>query len=99
MFQPNDKYTGKPNLFQKIMRVIFTIIGAMLMFGAAFIIFKELSDYEAGATIKMDGLLFLIYKMVGKWPIAIVFASLGVYIGYSSYKQMIADYKIDDEED
>ena len=99
MFEPNDRYTGKPNRYQKKIRILLTVIVVLVMLFGTVIIFNQFRDYETGKTIEMDGLLFALYQMVGKWIVAALFLGITFFIAYAGYKQMIADYKMDDDDE
>ena len=99
MFQPNDRYAGKPSFIKKIFAIIFVFFVASLVFWFAYHLYSDFVAYESGETITLDERIFLLYGLLGKWPIVLAFAALGIFILFGSLKQFKADWVVDDEDE
>ena len=98
MFEPDRRYVGKPNAFQKSFRVLLMLFAVICFLWMCYYYYSQFSSYEAGNDIKMDDISYLIYTIGGKWlNIAISFL-IAVFIRYSEVRKMKADWIIDEEE-
>ncbi|MBC5838278.1 hypothetical protein [Flavobacterium muglaense] len=98
MFEPDDHYTGKPNLFQKSFRVLIMLFAIICFLWMCYYYYVEFSSYEAGNDIKMDGFSFLIYTIGGKWLNIAVALFIAGLIGYTEVKKMKADWIIEEDQ-
>ncbi len=98
MFEPDDQYNGKPNLFQKTFRVLIMLFAVICFLWMCSYYYVEFSSYEAGNDIKIDDISFLIYTIGGKWLNIAVALFIAGLIGYTEVKKMKADWIIEKEE-
>lgn len=98
MFEPDDQYTGKPNVFQKSFRVLIMLFAVICFLWMCYYYYVEFSSYEAGNDIKIDDISFLIYTIGGKWLNIAVALFIAGLIGYTEVKKMKADWIIEEDQ-
>ncbi len=65
----------------------------LVILGVAYYFFSTMTNYENGEEITMNSILLIAYKLLGKNISTGILALLGVFVGYTGVKELIASQK------